>query len=216
MPIIFTQNSPVIGIWKIEESWQEMLEMIRENENYSRDIDRCVKDKKTDKRKQEWLAIRLLLSRIGGPESFIDYLENGAPVLRNSLYNISISHTTGFAAIILSNKEKPGIDIEYHSGRAYKLREKFLGDKDMEMFDSLPDSSHNSMDTLATLFWCAKETAFKAIQQDEVDFIDHLHILPFTLSDKGEFSLKETKSPIQDVFNIKYQITEDYIITWKE
>ena len=216
MPLLFTQNSPAIGIWKIEESSQEMLESIRKNENYPRDIDHDVNNIKLEKRKQEWLAVRLLLSHIDSPASYIDYLESGAPFLRNNLYNISISHTTGFAAMILSNKEKPGIDIEYHSGRAYKLREKFLGNIEMEMFDLLNDTSHYNIETLATLCWCAKETAFKALMQTEVDFIEHLHILPFTLSDKGEFSLKETKSPLQEVFNIKYHITEDYIITWKE
>ena len=216
MPIIFTQTSPAIGIWKIEESWQEMLETIRKNEDYSREIDLDVNNKTTDKRKQEWLAARLLLLHLDGPESYIDYNENGAPVLRNNRYNISISHTSCFVAIILSDKENPGIDIEYHSERAFKLRKKYLGNKEMEMFDLLRDSLHNNMNTLATLCWCAKETAFKALRQTEVDFIEHLHILPFTFSDKGTFSLKETKSLQQEVFNIKYQITEDYIITWKE
>ena len=216
MPIIFTQKSPAIGIWKIEESWQEMLEIIRKNENYPCDIALEVNNKKTDKRKQEWLAARLLLLHLDGPESYIDYNENGAPVLRNNRYNISISHSSCFVAIILSDKENPGIDIEYHSGRAFKLRGKYISDKEMEMFDLLQDSSYNSINTLATLCWCAKETAFKALWQTEVDFIKHLHILPFTLSGKGTFFLKETKTPDQVVFNIKYQITEDYIITWKE
>ena len=216
MPLLFTQNSPVIGIWKIEESWQNMLESIQKNENYPHEIAHEVNNKKTDKRKQEWLATRLLLQHLDRPDSFIDYNENGAPILRNNLFNISISHTKGFAAVILSKTGSPGIDIEYHSGRAYKLREKFLDNKEMEMFDSLHDSSDYSMDTLATLCWCAKETAFKALQQTEVDFIEHLSILPFTFSGKGTFSLKETKTPLQEVFKIKYQITEDYILTWKE
>ena len=92
----------------------------------------------------------------------------------------------------------------------------------MEMFDPLCCDLYNNIDNspdsfkLATLCWCAKETAFKSLQQVEVDFIEHLHILPFVLSDEGEMSLRETKTPLQQVFCINYQITDDYIITWNE
>ena len=221
MPILFTQKSPVMGIWKITETWQDMLESFSDDESYSRDVCKI----HSDSRKQEWLAVRLLLKHIHGP-SHIDYRENGSPMLRNSKYNISITHTKGFAAAILSRNENPGIDIEYNSGRAWKLREKYLGKSELEMFDLLQDSSHvyrqtgncnlSEREKFATVCWCAKETAFKTLQQAEVDFIDHLHILPFVLSDKGTLSLKETKTPLQQTLNIKYQITEDYIITWKE
>ena len=228
MPILFTQKSPIMGIWKITETWQDMSESFKDNESYFRDVSKI----QSDKRKQEWLAVRLLLKHLYGPELHIDYHENGAPVLRNSLYNISISHTKGFAAVILSKHKNPGIDIEYHSDRAWRLREKYLGENELEMFDLKPGSSHNNpladnmaynsdsdlyvLAKLSTLYWCAKETAFKALQQTEVDFINHLHILPFTLSDRGTLFLKETKTTDQQVFNINYLITEDYIITWKE
>ena len=221
MPILFTQKSPTIGIWKMEESWQEMLTSLQENNVYSRNDawNRDINNIKSDKRKQEWLAVRLLLKHLAGPEAYIEYRENGSPVLKNSPYNISISHTTGFAAVILSKKEDPGIDIEYNDGRAWKLREKYLGEKELKAFDSLNDhrSTNSGMqEKLATICWCAKETAYKALQRTEVDFINHLHILPFSLSDNGSFYLKETKTPIQQIFSINYQITEDYTITWKE
>jgi len=247
MPILYTQDSPVMGIWKITETWQEMIESFQDNENYLRFVCKM----QSDKRKQEWLAIRLLLKHLLGPEVYIDYQGNGVPLLRNSEYYISISHTKGFAAVILSNSENPGIDIELHSGRAWRLRDKFLGVYELEMFVPMHDLQRNNLQTgsnktktcknkkadekklisekihaddgifseqttLATVCWCAKETAFKSLQQAEVDFINHLHILPFELSDKGIFSIKETKTPLQQIFIINYQITEDFIITWKE
>ena len=222
MPILFTQNSPVIGIWKIEEPWQELLESLQKNEDSRQGALNHVCSIKSDKRKQEWLAVRVLLTHLAGNDAYIDYHENGAPVLKNSPYNISISHTTGFAAVILSNDESPGIDIEYHSGRAWKLREKYLGEKEREMFDTLHDNVRVSNEKLseqaklATICWCAKETAYKALRQTEVDFIDHMHILPFTLSGEGALSLKETKTSLQQTFKINYQITKEYIFTWKE
>ena len=243
MPIILTQKSPQIGIWKISEPWQNMLEFFKGNELYLREIINI----RSDKRKQEWLAIRLLLQHLCGEEAYIAYHENGAPLLQNSIYNISISHTKGFATIILSENDNPAIDIEHHSERAWKLREKYLGSNELALFSSLINkedaindaiknrgkcssserrdcenaiqntNSHQSKHKeLATVCWCAKETAYKAMKQTEVDFIRHLHILPFELSENGILLLKETKTPLQQTFYINYQINEDYIIAWKD
>ena len=228
MPVFFTQKSPVIGIWKITESWQDMLESLQDNDYYSCYVDKIL----SDKRKREWLAVRLLLKKLTATEEYIDYRHNGTPILRNSTDGISISHTTGFAALILSKNKNPGIDIEYHSGRAWRLREKYLGVKELEMFASIPNSKSaaekhtgnlynndiiiSEYSKLSTVCWCAKETAYKALQQSEVDFIEQLHIMPFVLSDNGAFTLKETKTPLQQTFDIYYQITEDYVLTWKE
>lgn len=205
-----------MGIWKTTESWQDMLESFQDKKIDVPDVNRI----QSDKRKLEWLAVRLLLKHLSGSEVTIEYNENGAPLLCNSPYNISISHTTGFVAVILTEKPNPGIDIEYHSERAWKLRKKYMSHVELKMFDSL----HNNADDnkppgyaeLATVCWCAKETAYKALKESGVDFIDHLHILPFTLSEKGILSLKETKTSQQKIFYMNYQITEDYIITWKE
>ena len=226
MPILLTYDSPVLGIWKITEPWQDMMESLRYNSLYCRDANNI----QSDKRKQEWLAVRLLLKHLSGADTFIDYHDNGAPFLQNSQNHISISHTTGYAAIILSKNQNPGIDIEYRSERAWKLRKKFLSDKESDIFLSLnhPDLSIQSFNEysintepvpcrsdLSTLCWCAKETTFKALQQTEVDFIEHLHILPFTLSDEGFLAIKETKTPRQQIFIINYKIADNYIITWK-
>ena len=219
MPILLTQESPVMGIWEITEPWQDMLKSFQHNDDYYLDANRI----QSDKRKQEWLAVRLLLKHLYETEAYIDYRDNGAPILQNSQYHISISHTMGYAAILLSENHNPGIDIEYRSERAWKLRKKYLGEKEFEMFALLHESEQKTGNNalskhidLSTLCWCAKETAFKALQQTEVDFIEHLHILPFTLSSRGVLLLKETKTSQQQTFNINYQIAENYIITWKE
>lgn len=218
-----------MGIWKITEPWQEMLKLLHHKDIYISGAEQI----QSERRKQEWLAVRLLLEQLAGPEVTIEYDEYGAPLLHNSAYNISISHTTGFAAVILNDKPYAGIDIEYHSERAWRLREKYLSENELEMFiplykdkqrnvqpatgeqaGSKQKSNRQCCNELATLCWCAKETAYKALNQSEVDFIGHLHIQPFILSEKGIFLLKETRTPQQETFFIHYRITEDYIITW--
>ncbi len=217
MPILFTHKSPIMGIWKSTEPWQDMLDSFHNKEIYSHDVHKI----QSDKRKQEWLAVRLLLKYLSGSETPINYHENGAPFLCDNPYHISISHTTGYAAMILSKNSNPGIDIEYRSDRAWRLRDKYMSEKEQEMFTSLHDDRQIEDNRLkdielATVCWCAKETAYKVLQESGVDFIEHLHIIPFTLLKESVFSLKETKTPRQEIFNIHYQITEDFTITWKE
>ena len=208
MPLAFRSQSPVMGIWKITEPWQEMLDLLQNKTNYAIEVLNI----QSENRKCEWLAVRLLVELLAGSACFVSYKENGAPFLQNNLY-ISISHTKGFAAVILSQNAYPGIDIEYRSERALKLCGKFLSEHEIAL---LPENDITSQATLATLCWCAKETAYKALQETGIDFIKHLQIAPFTLCEKGILSLKETKSPNQKTYPIHYQVTEDYILTWKE
>ena len=166
----------------------------------------------SDSRKCERLAVRLLVRDLTGLEMRVCYKENGAPYLTDSHFNISISHTKGFAAVILSELPHPGIDIEYRSERAWKLHTKFLNAKELAFFDPHP---YTQQVLIATICWCAKETAYKALQETEVDFIKHLHISPFTISDTGRLLLNETKTSAQETYQIQYQITDDYVLAWK-
>ena len=207
-----------MGIWKIEEPWQDMLALFQNNALYTDDLQKI----QSPKRKCEWLAVRLLLKHLTGAEMLIGYRENGTPFIKNNSYRISISHTKGYAALILSKRPDPGIDIEYRSERAWKLRHRFMNATELEQFilfhpDYQPDPEMViQQSTLAAICWCAKETAFKALQENEVDFISHFHIAPFAISDKGIIRLKETKTTKQKIFPIHYQVTDDFILTWKD
>ena len=217
MPLLKICQSPVMGIWKIEETWRDLLDLFQNKSLFTGDV----LDIQSEKRKCEWLATRLLIKYLTGTERPVCYKENGSPFLHDSYYQISISHTKGYAAVILSRFDCPGIDIEYPSDRAWKVRARFMSAEELLLFDSFPDNcladneKKPSQSTLATLCWCLKETAFKALQESAVDFIKHLLIEPFTLSERGVVTLTEKKTSQQEAFAIHYQIADDYIITWK-
>lgn len=214
MPVYYAQQSPFLGIWKILEPWQDMLEMFQDKMLYADEVLKI----KSEKRKCEWLAIRLLLKHLTGFEIPVGYKDNGSPFLIGSHFHISISHTKGYAALILSKNPNPGIDIEYRSERALKLCTKFLNRIELEHLNLLHQNHKPDLnpETLATLCWCAKETVFKALQENEVDFIQHFHVAPFIFSAQGAVCLKETKTHRQETYPIHYQVTDEFVITWKE
>ena len=203
MPLLHAYQSPLLGIWEMTETWQEMFESLENKDVYRADLNKI----QSIKRKREWLSVRLLLQRLTRARTFIIYKTNGAPVLSDGSFNISISHTTGYAVILLSTTNHPGVDIEVRSDRAWKLKEKFLNKTELEIIPSAID--------VATICWCAKETAYKSLGESAVDFSNQLHIEPFQLSKEGILFLHETRTPQKQRFTIHYQVNEPYILTWK-
>jgi len=243
MPLLFKHNVPLMGVWKIDESAEELEEMYAgaSLRGTKQSLPVTVGRDAPPRRRQEYYATRLLLDELLPARANITYNEHGAPRLENSPFNISISHTKGYAAVILSSSSQPGIDIEYHSDRAWRLRERFLCDSELSFAQcglkcGLKTPIHRGKlrtpdyerTTLATLFWCAKETAFKALGMQNVDFIEHLHINGG--SSRGEIaslgerlslttqslSLTESRTEANRQIIINYSITEDYILTWTE
>jgi phosphopantetheinyl transferase len=218
MPVFNVDKSPLMGIWKISEPWQELFDSLTGREAYHSGLNEI----RSDRRKQEWLAVRLLLQHLSGKEALIRYRKNGAPFLPDSKYHISISHTQGYAALLLSKNPNPGIDIEYHSERAWRLRKKYMNESELAFITSLCDHKNsgnaltaNETET-ATICWCAKETACKALGDTGVDFAEHFRIKPFNPSKEGILLLKEKRTEQKLNFKINYRVTEDFILTWKE
>jgi phosphopantetheinyl transferase len=199
-----------MGIWRITESWQELLELLINKDVYYSGVMKI----SSGKRKQEWLAVRLLLQHLSGSDAYIEYRENGAPFLSGSACHISISHTKGFAVIILSENKNPGVDMEYRSERAWKLRKKYMSEIEWNMIMSL--NADVDAVAIASICWCAKETAFKILGETGVDFSEHLHIEPFGFSTEGSLILEERRTEQRQRFRINYQVTDEYILTWKD
>jgi 4'-phosphopantetheinyl transferase EntD len=66
---------------------------------------------------------------------------------------------------------------------------------------------------IATLCWCAKETAYKALGETAVDFSEHFCIEPFEPLKEGILLLHEKRTEQKRRFSITYRITEDFILT---
>lgn len=146
--LIKKQENHVFGIWEIKENLEEALEIYKKS---------IPLEFKSDKRQLEYILTRLLLQKIDR-KLIISYNQFGAPKL-NDYRNISISHSSDFIAIIISEK-KVAVDIEKISNKPLKIKHKFISNN-----DSILD---NKME--ATLAWSAKETVYKLHQQGEIDF----------------------------------------------
>ncbi|MDR2148200.1 MAG: 4'-phosphopantetheinyl transferase superfamily protein [Tannerella sp.] len=204
MPVIQSNTSPAMAVWKITETASELMELLNSKDNSELEY---IKTIKSETRKKEYLAVRLLLRDLTQKNFTIAYHPDGSPYLtNNSKLNISISHTKDYAAVILSEETAPGIDIEYCSPRAWKLKERFLSVDELKFAEN---------ENIATVFWCAKETAFKALKQENMDFIRHLTVVAFSGEENtGVLKIREQKTENRQIFTINYSLSGSYILTW--
>lgn len=193
------------GIWKTDETMDELLDMLPYKEKYRQDIQQFI----ADSRRLEWLAVRVLLYTLLGEEKEILYHSNGRPYLSDGSFSLSISHTKGYVAVFLGQPEStPGIDIEYYSERVRKVAHKYMReDEEAALFRETDIWS-------LLLHWSAKETMFKCMDTPEVDFRKHLRVLPFTVDVQDIISAVEYRTAEKHSFLIHYYIFPDFVLTF--
>ena len=193
-----------LGVWEITETVQELLaffpETLRER------AAKHISGMRSEKRILEWLAVRLMLFQLSNEEKIVHHHRNGQPYLTDNSLHISISHTQNYAAILLHPSQKVGIDIEFRSERVKRIAHKFISEN--EYIDDAQTTVHQ------LLHWSAKETMFKLLDEEEIHFRNHLHIATFTPTDKGVMKGSETKSQRNRSFDIFYEVSPDYVLTW--
>lgn len=210
MPLFLQQSAPRLGVWKIEESEEELLALLAHPEVYLPQLARW----QSAGRRKEWLACRVLLKSMTGEEQPVAYRENGAPYLPGSPWHLSFSHTQGYAAALLQRHPAAGIDIEYRSERVYKIRRRFLAPEEEFSIPPGESPSRGKETDYLLIAWCAKETLFKMIGEEKVDFIRHLHLRPFPLASQGYLDAYETHTSRSASFRLGYRVFSDFILTW--
>lgn len=193
-----------VGIWKVEETICQMRSMFVDFSLYESGLQRF----KSEKRQLEWLAVRVLLKELVGEEKEIGYLPSGKPYLEDRSACVSFSHTSGYVAVAVHPEKEVGIDIEQYGLRVRKLASRFVRDDER--------SSVEAGDEIYALLlhWSAKETMFKLMGHSDVDFLDHLHILPFIPTDSGEMKAVEYRTEMRHTFQVSYYTHPDYVLTF--
>ena len=136
-----------LGLWQMDETVEQLFGQYPHLQAYRSQLEEKYKN---DGRKLEFLAIRALMYEMlktnGASKGLLSHAgdithnEAGKPLFRG--YHISVSHTKGYAALILSKNQEVAVDIEYFSDR------------------------------VELVHWCAKETVFKLFSEENLMFED--------------------------------------------
>lgn len=134
---------------------------------------------KHENRKKEFLAVRIILRHVTGEKCEIIYNENGKPKIKNIPYFISISHSSDFATVIVS-EANTGIDVENIFRNTDIVASRFLSENEKADIDN---SLNPKLQQL--LYWCAKEAAFKFSKNAEIEFKSQIKIERFETDTEG-------------------------------
>ena len=207
MPLYRTykQGDLMVGVWKVDETVEQLRSMFHQFSIYEEGFNRF----SADKRKQEWLAVRVLLKELcGGEEKEIAYHPSGKPYLKDGSACVSFSHTQGYVAVAIHPEAEVGIDIEQYGTRVQRVASRFIREDEKVSIES-GDEIYALL-----LHWSAKETMFKLMEDEAVDFINHLQILPFQPMDSGVMDACEYRSGHEQKFLIHYETHTDYVLTF--
>ena len=194
-----------LGLWQMDESPEQLFDLYPHLLPYRSSLD----DKyKNDGRKLEFLAIRALMYemlRVNGASKGLlshagDFTHNGQgkPLFRG--YHGSISHTKGYAALILSKKSEVAVDIEYMSDRVERIASKFLR----------KDERADSLDA-KLVHWCAKETVFKLFSEENLLFED-MRVKPFDTMADWACDVENLKSG--KTARVDFELAMDFVLTY--
>ena len=162
MPLLKHIRLPKLSfvLWKIDETEEELMAMLPPffRQHYGNRLQKF----SHQERRMEWLATRVSVHHSLGIEVPIDYRENGSPYLKECSLHISVSHSRGKVAVIVS--EFPvGVDIEFFTEKAHRLQSRFLTSQEQTILSE--SLSTNQRATACVQAWAAKEAAFKYYSQ---------------------------------------------------
>lgn len=194
-----------LGLWQMSETAEQLFEQYPHLQPYRSALQERYK---SDGRKLEFLAIRALmyevLKSIGASKGLLSHAgdithnEAGKPLFRG--YHISITHTKGYAALILSKTQEVAVDIELFGDRVERVADKFLRhDEKAEGLDSL------------LVHWCAKETVFKLFSEDNLLFQD-MRVEPFDTMTDWACDVENLKR--KEKAHVDFELTMEFVLTY--
>lgn len=207
MPIVLTKTVALntnLYLWAIEESVADLTIAA----NLSSQEQLVFSTFKNETRKLEWTAIRALLNFIFQKKVEVHYEPDGRPYILENV-DVSFSHTQGFVAVIVSENNVVGVDVEPIRDKVLRVKERFLNQnellslkKDTELIQVL-------------VYWCLKEVLFKIAPDGNIDFRKDLILnISDDESNRSSFSGVIAKNKERIKCNLAYLKFNNIIIAW--
>ena len=200
----YTFEGGGVAVWHITETSAELRSLLATSR-----YDIALQSMTNEGRRAEWLAVRLLVKELFGPDSEVAYHPTGRPYLKDSDIHISISHTRGYASVAYHHARPIGMDIEHISSRIERVAPRFTASEEASYIDAHDAQSR----TLYHLInWSAKETLYKLHDTSSLaEFKEAFHVAPYPLAGQGTLTATVSTG---DVVEVHYRVSPDFVCTW--
>ena len=192
------------AVWKIEESAGQLYRELQLKDHEKAYLNGL----NNGKRNLHWLGTRVLLRKMLNTSEYIDCRvdEHGKPFLANFPYQISLSHSYDYAAVMISKNKPVGIDIELVKNKIQRIAKKFMSLSELEFINQGHAIEH------LYICWCAKEAIYKLYGKRTVSFLNHIHLKPFAFATEGSFEASLQFNNMCKTFTVHFEKFHDYMI----
>lgn len=128
----------------------------------------------------------------------IGHAASGQPLLRG--YHVGVTHTKGYAALMLSKSCDVACDIEHFSDRVERIKSKFLR----------RDEKADDLDSLL-VHWCGKETVYKLFPEDNLHF-SQMRVGPFSTMSDWACEVENMKRG--EKVRVDFELTMQFVLTY--
>lgn len=128
----------------------------------------------------------------------ICHAASGQPLLRG--YHVGVTHTKGYAALMLSKSCDVACDIEHFSDRVERIKSKFLR----------KDEKADDLDSLL-VHWCGKETVYKLFPEDNLQF-SQMRVGPFSTMSDWACEVENMKRG--EKVRVDFELTMQFVLTY--
>ncbi|MBO5980211.1 MAG: 4'-phosphopantetheinyl transferase superfamily protein [Bacteroidales bacterium] len=198
-------NKAEIAVWQVTETEEELIKLSSVPTDEMEEISLF----RSESQRRQKLAVRALLNEIFEEKMYLNHHDNGKPYLENCVTNISITHTEKYVAIIISDDDELGIDIESLDRNFAPVEQKALSEDEIEDLD---DDKKNEQ---LAIYWCAKEAIFKRMSQSRVNFAEQIEVEKFNLKKEGELEATFIhKDEYEEDFELEYMMFDRHVLVW--
>lgn len=161
------------------------------------------------------LAGRYLLQELypDFPYHLIEIADTRKPFLPDEKYHFSISHCGDYAAVIVSEEKRVGIDIELVTPKIELIKYKFLSEDEIGLVNGQRSMLDGELQLL-TLLWNCKEAVFKWYGNRGVDFKKNIIIKKISMNSYDGivdcFFTKEDETQLK----IQYHFFDNVSLAW--
>lgn len=191
-----------LQLWEIKETIAELLPWVELNEIEKEQL----KKLKNEKRQIEFVIVRIMLRKVL-PDSTILYNSAGAPYIDDNSNYISVSHSNRFVCLMHSCFPC-GVDVEYIDSKALRVARRFLCEEELGLIhEDFPARD-------ATLLWSAKESLFKLLKKENVDFARQLKITEVQDNVRRRIEAAIISDVAETSHILSYDFIDEQVITW--
>jgi phosphopantetheinyl transferase len=192
------------ALWRIEEAEETLAEMVPFEK---------ISDTLTSPQKRlEWIAGRVLVKEVMEAMDLnfqgIVKDEFGKPFPEGYDYQLSLSHSFPFVAVLLDKHESVGIDLEQPKEKLLRIAPRVHSD------DELKDAGNDIVKHC--IYWCAKEALVKIYGKKDLIFSENMKILPFQRELQGDIIGKIIVKDVERVIPLYYQVYAEFVLVFNK